>query len=364
MTSSFKVIKKAGQARIGRLKLKNGVIKTPFFMPIATYGAVKTLTAWDLKQIEAQIILSNTYHLNLRPGLKVIKKAGGLHRFMNWLGPILTDSGGFQTFSLTKTRKVMDQGVWFKDDISGQTHFLTPKKAIEIQETLGSDIMMVLDECIGLPASRDKALQAVQRTTRWAQQSQRLLKKKGQLRFGIIQGATYKDLRLKSLKEITALNFDGYAIGGLAVGEPEEKLWQVLDWIMPLLPADKPRYLMGLGKPEQIVKAVKKGIDMFDCVIPTRNARHGLLYVWKNKKLTSKNFYTELRIKQSKYTADLKPVDPLCDCPTCKNYSRAYLRHLFMIGEPLALRLATIHNLSFYLSLMQKIRTDIKSGKI
>ena len=355
---SFSVLQKSKKtaARLGVLKTRHGSIQTPFFMPIATRAAVKTMTPEELKELGAQIVLSNTYHLLLRPGLPVIKKAGGLHQLMNWSGPILTDSGGFQVFSLAKLRKVKDQGVEFRDDVDGTKHLLTPKRAIDIQKTLGSDIMMVLDECVGHPVSKKKASQAVTRTTNWAKQSKKI-KVKGKI-FGIIQGSVYKDLRLRSLKEITALNFDGYAIGGLAVGEPAPKMYQVLDWLKDELPADKPRYLMGLGKPEQIVEAVNRGIDMFDCVIPTRNARHGMLYRFRTKALSS-NFYETINVKLARYKSDIKSIDKNCDCYTCQNYSLAYLRHLFLTSEPLGLRLATIHNLRFYLQLMDRIRKSI-----
>ncbi|MBU1148498.1 tRNA guanosine(34) transglycosylase Tgt [Patescibacteria group bacterium] len=357
---SFVVSKKAktSKARLGLLKTKHGVIRTPFFMPIATRGAVKTVSPQELSELGAQIVLSNTYHMMLRPGLPIIKKAKGLHNFMNWPGPILTDSGGYQVFSLAKFRKIKDQGVEFRDDVDGSQHLLTPKKVIEIQQALGSDIAMVLDECVGYPASRKKVAEAVRRTTLWAKETKNIkLKSKNKI-FGIIQGSTYKDLRWQSLKEITALNFDGYAIGGLAVGEPPTKMYQVLDWLKDDLPEDKPRYLMGLGKPEQIVEAVKRGIDMFDCVIPTRNARHGMLYRFTGKSLKGK-FYDSFNIKLAKYRSDLKPIDQNCDCQTCQNYSRAYLRHLFLTKESLGLRLATIHNLRFYLQLMERIRKSI-----
>jgi len=355
---SFIIKKKASRsaARRGILQTNHGSIQTPFFMPIATRGAVKSVSTDDLVGLGAQIVLSNTYHLYLRPGLPIIKSAGGLHQFMNWSGPILTDSGGFQIFSLAKLRKVTNKGVNFQDDVDGTKHFLTPQKAITIQKTLGSDIAMVLDECIGYPASKKKATEAVKRTTAWAKQSKKI--KTGGKVFGIIQGSVYQDLRLKSLKEITALNFDGYAIGGLAVGEPIQKMYKVLDWVCPKLPVDKPRYLMGLGKPEQIVEAVKRGIDMFDCVIPTRNARHGMFYVYKNKSLRGE-FYQQINIKLAKFKTDQKPIDKACNCYTCQNYSRSYLRHLFLINESLGWRLATIHNLHFYLQLMERIRKSI-----
>ncbi|MBU0597765.1 tRNA guanosine(34) transglycosylase Tgt [Patescibacteria group bacterium] len=362
----FKLIKKSSQSssRLGQLITLHGRIDTPFFMPIATKGAVKTLSANDLGILKSQIVLANTYHLWQRPGLNVIKKAGGLHKFMNWSGPILTDSGGYQVFSLARSRKIIENGVQFTSDIDGQKHLLTPQKAIEIQRVLGSDIIMSLDECTPYPCTKKYAKESLKLTTRWAKQGleyYHVKKIKGQLIFGIIQGSVYPDLRQQSMSELTSLNFDGYALGGLAVGEPPSKMYQVLKSITPLMPAGKPRYLMGVGKPEQIVEAVKKGIDMFDCVIPTRNARHGLLYIMKNKKLKGK-FYQELRIKKSVFTGDIRPLDSRCHCQTCQNYSRAYLRHLFMVNDPLGLRLATIHNLSFYLNLMKTVRQAIKTG--
>lgn len=362
----FKIIEKSSrsQARLGLLKTPHGVVKTPFFMPIATRGSVKAITPEELDGLGAQVVLSNTYHLYLRPGLKIIKKAGGLHKFMNWNGPILTDSGGFQVFSLAHARKISNTGVEFKDDVSGQKRKLTPAKAMEIQRVLGSDICMVLDECSGFPVSKVKASEAVIRTTHWAKQSLKFSNSK-QLIFGIVQGSIFEELRQKSLEELSAMPFDGFALGGLAVGEPDIQMWPIVKKFAPKLPASKPRYLMGLGKPDQIVKAVQCGIDMFDCVIPTRNARHGQLFIWnRGAKLTSKSFYKEMRIKNSKYANDMKPVDTLCGCYTCRDYSRAYLRHLFMANEPLAPRLATIHNLKFYMDLTEKIRNGIKLGSL
>ncbi|PIY97097.1 MAG: tRNA guanosine(34) transglycosylase Tgt [Candidatus Kerfeldbacteria bacterium CG_4_10_14_0_8_um_filter_42_10] len=381
---NFRVIKtdQKSKARRGILTTTHGKIQTPFFMPIATAGAVKTITPEEVKECGAQIILSNTYHLMLRPGMPVIRKAGGLHKFMNWPGPILTDSGGYQVFSLSKIRKIKDNGVEFQSHLDGSKHLLTPEKAIKIQETLNSDIMMVLDECPRYPTSRDYAKESMNLTTKWAlrckiyhQRSKIGDQRSKNLLFGIVQGSVYKDLRIKHAKELAKICFDGYAIGGLAVGEPIEKMYQVLDWVVPELPEDKPRYLMGVGKPEQVVEAVKRGVDMFDCVIPTRNARHGLLYKFsakggwasgpKRQKAKGKvaikkaKFYEEIRIQKSQFRLDMKPVDPFCECELCQNYSRAYLRHLFMSNEPLALRLATLHNISFYLRLMELIRENI-----
>jgi len=386
--SNFRINKKSkkSKARVGGLYTKHGVVKTPFFLPIATRGSVKTVTPEELQDLGAEIILTNTYHLYLRPSLSVIKKARGLHQFMHWSGPILTDSGGYQVFSLAKSRKINEKGVEFHDNLSGQKHLLTPEKAIEIQKTLGSDIMMVLDECTPYPCPKSYAKKSVELTTRWAKRCrtkyQELRTKNNVSRdskfkvqsswllFGIVQGSVYKDLRLKSASDLIILDFDGYAVGGLAVGEPVAKMYEVLDWVLSSLPVDKPRYLMGVGKPEQIVEAVKKGIDMFDCVIPTRNARHALLYKFKiqspkfKMEVQNSKFYEEIHIKQAKYASDMRPLDPHCDCYTCQNYSRAYLRHLFMGGEPLALRLATIHNLRFFLQLMYRLRIFIKNGKL
>ncbi len=363
------------------MKTTHGAIETPFFMPIATRAAVKNLTSDELKELNAQIVLGNTYHLFLQPGTEIIKKAGGLHKFMNWPGPILTDSGGYQVFSLAQWRKIENRGVEFKSEISGQKIVLTPEKAIKIQQDLGSDIIMVLDECTGWPCSKEEAREAVQRTTFWAKRSKAvrlkpLNRNRKSLLFGIVQGSVYQDLRIKSVKEITGIGFDGYALGGLAVGEPISKAEEVIKKTVKGLPADKPRYLMGVGRPEQIIQAVKSGIDMFDCVIPTRNARHGLIYInpkfeyRKPKQILNSNFqnskqkfYKEIRIINAKYKRDFKPLDAECQCYTCKNFSRAYLRHLFITGEPLGQRLATIHNLAFYLGLMKRLRSGIKQGK-
>lgn len=366
----FKLLKKSSKskARLGTLKTKHGDIKTPFFMPIATKGAVKTLTAEEVKDLDAQIILSNTYHLLLAPGLEVLKKFKGLHNFMNWQRPILTDSGGFQVFSLSKLRKISKKGAEFSDPKSGQKYLLTPKKVLEIQNIIGSDIRMVLDVCTPHPCTKKEAEKAVDLTTLWAQKSKHYkLKATSYKLFAIIQGSTYKDLRLQSAKKLVNLNFDGYAVGGLAVGEGTSQMLKVLDYTVPELPENKPRYLMGAGKPEEIVEAVKRGIDMFDCVIPTREARHGRLYIWKGrdaKSCVSTYIYKNMNILNKKFEKDLKPIDPNCNCPACKKYSRGYLRHLFKTGDALGLRLATLHNLNFYLELMKGIRQGIKNNSI
>lgn len=390
----FKIIRKSkiSFARTGKLKTAHGEVETPFFMPIATKASVKSLDSFDLKNLSAKIILSNTYHLLLRPGIGVIKRSGGLHKFMNWDGAILTDSGGFQIFSLAKQRKIKEEGAFFRSHINGEQFVLAPELVLQIQKKLGSDIAMVLDICTPYPCSRKEAEEAVRLTGAWAIRSKnyeaRIMKQesgKKQLLFGIVQGSVYKDLRLKSAKELVDLNFDGYAIGGLAVGEPRKEMYKVLDYTIPELPKNKPHYLMGVGQPEEIVEAVRRGIDMFDCVLPTRNARHGLLYIWKrsqkdtNNELTanlriskfvkdsqfvSRKFYETLHITNEKFKNDFSPLDKNCPCHTCKNYTRAYLRHLFVSEELLALRLATIHNVNFYLELMKKIRNAISAGKI
>jgi queuine tRNA-ribosyltransferase len=372
----FRILKtsKQSQARTGKLKTVHGTVDTPFFMPIATRASVKTLDSFDIENLSAQIILSNTYHLLLRPGAGIIKRSGGLHKFMNWNGAILTDSGGFQIFSLSKQRKIKEEGAIFRSYIDGRQFILAPELALQIQKQLGSDIAMVLDVCTPYPCPRSEAEEAVRLTTLWAARSketekQRNRETKKQLIFGIVQGSVYKDLRLQSARELVEMDFDGYAVGGLAVGEPRKEMYKVLDYIVRELPEKKPRYLMGVGQPEEIVEAVRRGIDMFDCVIPTRNARHGLLYISKIKNQKSKlqfknkNFYSVIHITNAKHKNDFRPLDSGCSCHTCKNYTRAYLRHLFAAGEPLALRLATIHNVHFYLELMGKIRQAIWKNK-
>ncbi len=362
----FKLLKKSkkSQARLGRIKTVHGEITSPFFMPVATRGAVKHITTDELKEIGAQIVLANTYHLFLRPETKVIAKAGGLHKFMNWSGPILTDSGGFQVFSLAKQRKINSKGVEFRSDINGEKFLLTPEKVIEIENHLGSDIAMVLDECTPWPCSLKEATLAVERTSVWAKRAKKKWKKLGSKNslFGIIQGSVYKDLRLKSLEKLISLEFDGFAIGGLSVGEPEEKMLKMVRLLTPQMPEDKPRYLMGVGVPSQIVECVKAGIDMFDCVIPTREARHGRLYSFRRKDVRLK-FYETFNITKAKFSKDFKPINSHCRCFTCRNYSRAYLRHLFLIREPLGQRLATIHNLAFWVKLMERIRKAIKNNE-
>lgn len=359
----FRLLKKSkkSQARLTELKTAHGKIMGPFFMPIATKAAVKNLSTDEIRNLNPQIILSNTYHLMLAPGEKLIKKAGGLHKFMNWDGPILTDSGGFQVFSLSNFRKITEKGVEFSDPKSGVKHLLTPEKSMQIQLDLGIDIAMAFDDVIGFPASKIKIKQAMERTGRWAKRCKIYhdKKKKKQLLFGIVQGGIHRDLRKASVQDITSLNFDGYAVGGVAVGEPREKMKDILNWTVSELPENKPRYLMGLGRPEEIVQAVKQGIDMFDCVIPTREARHGRFYIRTKKELGGK-FYKTINISNAKFSKNLKPVSSALG----KKYSFAYLHHLFKTQEPLAMRLATIHNLHFYISLMQDIRKQIKAGRL
>jgi len=368
----FKVNKKSNksQARLGVLTTYHGPVSTPFFMPIATKAAIKSLTTQEVKELGAEIILSNTYHNLLRPGLDIIKKFGSLHKFMDTNLPILTDSGGYQVFSLSKLRKIKGDDIEFQSHIDGKKYILNPKKVIDIQVALGSDIMMVLDECVGLPTTRKKAEEALERTSRWAKiaidYKNSLNKKssaiKKQLIFGIVQGADYKDLRLQSVKELLELDFDGYAIGGLAVGEPPATMYKVLSYTTPALPENKARYLMGVGYPENIIQAVKLGVDMFDCVIPTREARHGRLYLVDGKDfiVNGKVKYKTINIVNAKFAKDTKPINNT----NLKNYSRSYLHHLFKTQEPLGLRLATLNNLDFYLRLMKNIRQSIGRNKL
>lgn len=363
--------------RMRKLKTRNGVVETPVFMSIATRGAVKHLTAEELKMLGAEIVLGNTYHLWLRPGDDLIARAGNLHRFMRWDGPILTDSGGFQVFSLGARAaerfgkngvKLTEEGVEFQDPTNGDTHFLSPEKSVDIQLNLGSDIIMVLDECPPYPCTEDYALSSLERTIRWAARAKRHLEKRivelgpmenRPLLFGIVQGSTYPLLREQSAQELVTIGFDGYAIGGVAVGEPRETLPDILAATLPHLPVDKPRYLMGLGRPEEIVMAVRAGVDMFDCVIPTREGRHGRLFYWTGEVLdTSGSFYTAKNLTSEEFREDFSPIDPESPIPMLREYSKAYLRHEFSVDEPLAGRLATLHNLAFYFELMQRLRTE------
>ena len=354
MAFQFEVLKKDGLsgARLGRMMTLHGEVRTPVFMPVGTQGTLKGLTPEKVWELGAEMILANTYHLYLRPGHGLIRDMGGLHRFMNWPHPILTDSGGFQVYSLGALRKVTKEGVIFQSHVDGSKHFLSPEYVIEIQETLGADIIMCLDECIPYPADFAYAEKSLDITTGWAKRSRRAKKDTKQSLFGIIQGGMHIDLRKKALDDLTGIGFDGYALGGLSVGEPEEVMTQIIGEIAPLMPEGHPRYLMGVGTPGNIVECVYRGIDMFDCVLPTRSARNGMLFTNSGKVV----------IKNARYRDDGSPIDPLCDCYTCRNYSRAYLRHLFIAREMLALILNTIHNVRYYMHLMEMIRDAIENG--
>ena len=342
------------KARLGLITTGHGTIETPVFMPVGTQAAVKTLTPEELKENDTSIILSNTYHLFLRPGNKLIKNMGGLHKFMNWNGPILTDSGGFQVFSLNKLAKIKEEGVYFNSHINGSKCFLSPEISMEIQQDLGADIVMVFDEPVPYPSSYEYAKNSNEMNSRWAERCKKRHSEENQALFGIIQGAMFKDLRKQSVENIVEIGFDGYAIGGLSVGEPKDLMLELVDYTAPLLPEEKPRYIMGVGTPTDIIKGILSGIDMFDCVLPTRNARNGTLFTSEGKVI----------IKNSKYTNDQSPPDPICLCYTCRHYSRAYLRHLFVAQEILSMRLNTIHNVYFYNNLMKKIREEIKNDSL
>ena len=351
----FEKLAQSGRARRGRLTLEHGVVETPVFMPVGTYGTVKGMLPRDVEDIQAQIILGNTFHLYLRPGLDVIKAHGGLHEFMKWDKPILTDSGGFQVFSLGAMRKIKEEGVTFRSPIDGSKVFLSPEISMEIQKTLNSDIVMIFDECTPYPATHEEAQKSLQLSLRWAKRCKTHhhdeLQNNNAL-FGIIQGGMYEDLRDESLNGLLEIGFDGYAIGGLSVGEPKEEMIKVLDYLPVKMPADKPRYLMGVGKPEDIVEGIRRGVDMFDCVMPTRNARNGHYFVTDGL----------VRIRNSKYRFDQQPLDPHCDCYTCKNFTRAYLFHLEKCGEMLGSMLGTIHNLRYYQRFTQDIRDALDNG--
>ena len=350
----IKTCKQTG-ARLGRLHTPHGVIETPIFMPVGTQATVKAMTPEELKEIGSQIILSNTYHLYMRPGHDLIERAGGLHKFMNWDKPILTDSGGFQVFSLGPLRKIKEEGVEFRSHLDGSKHFLSPEKATEIQNALGSDIIMAFDECAPYPADRQYVKNSLERTTRWLERCKAAHKyPEKQALFGIVQGGMYKDLREQSAKEITAIDLPGYAIGGLSVGEPKDMMYEVLDYTVPLLPEDKPRYLMGVGSPDDLLEGVLRGIDMFDCVLPTRIARNGTAMTSQGKVV----------VRNASYAEDFTSLDPECDCYTCKNYTKAYLRHLIKCNEILGARLLTIHNLRFLLKMMENVREAIKEDRL
>jgi queuine tRNA-ribosyltransferase len=357
----FSVISKDinSKARAGYFETDHGVVETPAFMPVGTQGTVKAVNQNLLeKDIKAQIVLSNTYHLYLRPGTEILEKAGGLHNFMNWKKPILTDSGGYQVYSLSSLRKLKDDGVEFRSHLDGSSHFFSPEKVIQIQRSIGSDIMMVLDECTSYPCDFEYAEKSTELTSKWAEMNKEAFEKSKplyvykQFLFGIIQGSVYKELRERSASDLKKLDFDGYAIGGLAVGEPVDEMYSITDFTTDLMPEEKPRYLMGVGRPENILESIERGIDMFDCVMPTRNARHAVIF-------TSEGVLT---LTNSQFKDDFEKFDVNCDCYTCKNYSRAYLRHLFNAGELLALELASIHNLHFYISLVSKARKKIIDG--
>ncbi len=346
--------KKTG-ARLGRLHTPHGIIETPIFMPVGTQATVKTMSPEELKQMNAQIILSNTYHLFLRPGHDIVKEAGGLHQFMNWDRPILTDSGGFQVFSLSDLRKITEEGVHFRNHLSGEKLFISPEKAMEIQNALGADIMMAFDECPPYPAERDYVKNSLERTTRWAERSLKAHQRPNdQALFGIVQGGMFKDLREQSAKELVSLDFPGYAVGGLSVGEPKDIMFDILEHTTPLLPEKKPRYLMGVGDPESLFEGVIRGIDMFDCVLPTRIARNG----------TTMTSQGRVVVRNAKYARDFSPLDPKCGCYTCTNYTKAYMRHLIKADETFGLRLTSYHNLYFLLDLMKNIREAIKEDRL
>ena len=359
----FEVIKTEGTARRGRFRCAHGgEVQTPVFMNVGTQGAIKGgIDAFDLKELGCQIELSNTYHLHLRPGDDVVRQMGGLHRFMRWDGPILTDSGGFQVFSLAGLRKITEEGVTFASHLDGHRIFMGPEESMQIQSHLGSDIAMAFDECVENPAQYDYAKASCERTLRWLERCKAEHDRLNalpdtvnphQMLFGINQGATYRDLRIWHMQQIAKLNCDGYAIGGLAVGEPTEVMYDIIDAVEPSMPRDKPRYLMGVGTPSNIIEGVARGVDFFDCVMPARNARHGKLYTWKGT----------INIKNEKFKLDPRPIDETCQCPACRSFSRAYLRHLLTAGEMLAMRLAVLHNLHFYNELMARIRQALDEG--
>ena len=359
----FQVIKKEGKARRGILETPHGTVQTPLFMNVATCGAIKgAVSALDLTEIKCQVQLCNTYHLHLRPGDNLVKEMGGIRRFTRWEGPVLTDSGGFQVFSLAQLRKIREEGVTFSSHIDGHKIFMGPEESMQIQSNLGSTIAMAFDECMENPAAYDYAKHSAERTVRWLVRCKAEMQRLNslpdtlnpcQMLFGINQGSIFEDIRVSQMKQIAALDLDGYAIGGLAVGEPAEDMYRIIEAVEPYAPADKPRYLMGVGTPTNILEAVHRGVDMFDCVMPSRNARHGRIFTWNGS----------LNILNAKYERDTRPLDESCDCPTCKRFDRAYIRHLFKSGEMLAMRLSVLHNLYFYNSLMEKIRESLDNGQ-
>ena len=359
----FKVIKREGKARRGEFICPHGTVQTPVFMNVGTAAAIKGgISSLDLENLKCQVELCNTYHLHLRPTDEVVKKLGGLHKFMNWHRPILTDSGGFQVFSLAKLRKIKEEGVYFNSHIDGRRIFMGPEQSMQIQSNLGSTIAMAFDECVENPAPRSYSQNSCERTTRWLERCRNELKRLNslpdtinphQMLFGINQGCTYDDIRVEHMKRIREFDLDGYAIGGLAVGEPTDVMYRIIESVEPYMPADKPRYLMGVGTPSNIIEGVWRGIDFFDCVMPSRNARHATIFTWGGI----------MHATNARYELDERPIDPQCDCPTCKNFSRAYVRHLFKAGEQLAGRLAVQHNLYFYNTLMEKIRQALDEGR-
>lgn len=359
----FKLLKQEGNARRGEFKTPHGTIQTPVFMNVGTQGCIKGgVSSVDLENLKCQVELCNTYHLHVRPGEDVVYKMGGLHKFMNWSRPILTDSGGFQVFSLSELRKIKEEGVYFSSHVDGRKIFMGPEESMQIQSRLASTIAMAFDECVENPAEHEYSKQSCERTTRWLKRCIAEMKRlnsldetinKSQMLFGINQGCTYDDLRVEHMKEISQLDLDGFAIGGLAVGEPTEVMYHIIEQVEPFMPKDKPRYLMGVGTPSNIIEAVARGVDFFDCVMPSRNARHATIFTWNGI----------MHITNEKYKTDDRPLDPECDCPTCRNHSRAYIRHLFKADEQLAGRLAVMHNLYFYNTLAEKIRYSLDNGE-
>ncbi|MDO9012827.1 MAG: tRNA guanosine(34) transglycosylase Tgt [Gallionella sp.] len=347
----FDLYKTSGKARRGQLTLAHGTVQTPAFMPVGTYGTVKAMSPKELREIDANIVLGNTFHLWLRPGLEVIAAHGGLHGFMGWEGPILTDSGGFQVFSLGALRKITEEGVKFQSPVNGDKLFLTPEESMRIQRVLNSDIVMIFDECTPFPATEREAADSMRLSLRWAARSRAAHEGNPNALFGIVQGGMFEGLRDESLAELVKIGFDGYAIGGLSVGEPKEDMRRILEHTAPKLPQDKPRYLMGVGTPEDLVASVAQGIDMFDCVMPTRNARNGMLFTQ----------HGDIKIKNAQYRLDTRPLDEGCSCYTCQNFSRAYLHHLYRLKEILSARLNTIHNLHYYQQLMSEMRAAIEA---
>jgi len=350
----YELINTDGKARRGRLQFERGQVNTPAFMPVGTYGTVKAMRPEEVKATGAEILLGNTFHLMLRPGTEVIKAHGDLHDFMNWSGPILTDSGGFQVWSLGQLRKITEQGVHFQSPVDGSKIFMGPEESMQVQKQLGSDIVMIFDECTSYPATVTEARESMELSLRWAQRSRDAHADNPAALFGIVQGGMYTDLRKRSLDGLVDIGFDGYALGGLSVGEPKQEREKILDEIAHQMPADRPRYLMGVGTPEDIVEAVLRGIDMFDCVMPTRNARNGYLFTR----------HGVVKIRNSKYSDDIRPLDEQCSCYTCQNYSRAYLRHLDKCKEMLGAHLNTVHNLHYYQELMSGLRAAIESGQL